>query len=259
MKRISVLATAALVLILAGCSSRKTNLAEAEKKMADAEKQLHEAKNQANPEQRVAELEKELAAAKRAVAEAKGQDSSTPAEPPPPPKPKEYTVAAGTAIRARTTVALSTKTAATGSSFEASLVEPLAVDGVVLAPAGAAVTGVVALSDPGGRVKGRASIAVTLKSIATSSGPVSVQTDSVGVEAKSTVKKDAVRTGIMAGAGAAIGAIAGGGKGAAIGAGVGGGAGVATTMATRGGPAVIPAESALTFHLKSPLTLTAQP
>jgi hypothetical protein len=65
-----------------------------------------------------------------------------------------------------------------------------------------------------------------------------------------------MRTGIAAGAGAAIGAIAGGGKGAAIGAGVGGGAGVATNMATRGAAAELPAESVLQFTLNDASTIT---
>jgi hypothetical protein len=83
-----------------------------------------------------------------------------------------------------------------------------------------------------------------------------VMSDSVKQEAKSDTKKNLVRTGIMAGAGTAIGAIAGGGQGAAIGAAVGGGAGVATNVATRGPAADVPAETVLNFTLKNPISVT---
>ncbi len=78
-------------------------------------------------------------------------------------------------------------------------------------------------------------------------------------QAKSTKGKDAKKIGIGAGVGAAIGAIAGGGKGAAIGAGVGGGAGTGAVLATHGDPAVIGAESRLSFTLREPVTITEQP
>ena len=263
MNRRFLLSALIFALVMAGCSARKTDTGEAEKKLADTEKQLQQARGETGAEQRVAELEKQLEEARKEVASAKSDASApvapAPAEPPPPPKPKQYVIAAGTAIPVRTTAALSTKTATTGSTFEASLTEALKVDGVVLAPAGAGVTGVVLLSDPGGRVKGKASISIALKSITTSQGPLAIQTNSREAVAKSTVKKDVARGGIMTGAGAAIGAIAGGGRGAAIGAGVGAAAGVGTAMATKGAPAEIPAESALTFTLKTPVTVTVQP
>lgn len=249
--------------VAAGCS-RKPTVEEAEKKLAEAQKELEAAKAQTGAEQKVAELEKQLEEAKKELATSQSQAAAPaapakPAEPPPPPKPIVYTVPAGTSIPVRTTTMLSTKTATTGSTFAASLTEPLTADGVVLAPAGSEVTGVVALSDPGGRVKGKASISITLQSIATKYGPLEISTNNREAIAKSTVKKDVVRGGIMTGAGAAIGAIAGGGKGAAIGAGIGGAAGVGTAMATKGAPAEFPAESALTFTLNAPVSVTVQP
>jgi hypothetical protein len=269
MRHSLLISTILLVLVATGCGRKQADVGQAEQKVANAQSQLEQAKQQAGAEQRVADLEKQLEAAKKDLAAAKGEAPATapspapappqPVEPPPPPKPKECVIPAGTAIPVRTMNALSTKTATTGSPFQASLTKALVVDGVVLAPAGANATGVVVLSDSGGRVKGKASISIGLKSIATSNGPVAVATNSYEVEAKSTVKKDVVRGGIMTGAGAAIGAIAGGGKGAAIGAGIGGAAGVGTAMATKGAPAEIPAESLVTFTLKSPVTVTIQP
>jgi hypothetical protein len=178
---------------------------------------------------------------------------------PAPPPPKQARFEAGTTIAVRTTNTLSTKLVKTGERFLATLEEPLVSGDWVVAPKGATVEGRVVESDPGGRVKGLATLVVALESLTTADGRrVAIETSRVTVEAKSSVKKDAVKTGIASGIGAAIGGIAGGGKGAAIGAGVGAGAGVAGTLATRGDPAEIPAESVLRFQLSAPVTVTEQ-
>ncbi|MDR1728257.1 MAG: hypothetical protein LBT74_10105 [Acidobacteriota bacterium] len=180
--------------------------------------------------------------------------ASTPATPP---APTRATLAAGTPINIITSSEISTKTAKVGDSFEAVLNENLSADGTVIARRGALVTGVVTESDPGGRVKGTASMALQLTSLALASGrTATVKTNNYEVTAESSKKKDATKIGIGAGIGAAIGAIAGGGKGAAIGAGVGSAAGTGTVLATRGDPAVVEAEVPLTFNLTSPLTVT---
>jgi hypothetical protein len=129
-------------------------------------------------------------------------------------------------------------------------------NGWTYARRGSTVEGRVVRSDPGGRVKGVASISVELVSITTSDGQrIPITTSVVQRKAKTTRKKDAAKIGVGAGVGAAIGAIAGGGKGAAIGAAVGGGAGTAATLATRGDAAVIPAESSLAFTVRSPAAI----
>jgi hypothetical protein len=137
---------------------------------------------------------------------------------------------------------------------------PLVVDGHTLARPGATVIGRVVSSDKGGRVKGKASLTLSLAKLHLANGStVSIQSNSVSQEGKSDTKKNMVRTGIAAGAGSLIGAIAGGGKGAAIGAGVGAGAGVATNMATRGPAAEIPPETVLNFSLARDLVVTEKP
>ena len=191
-----------------------------------------------------------------AAAESGAAPASREAAPPPAPAPKVRTVVidAGTKLRVRTIDRLSTKTARAGQTFAATLAEPLVIDGVAVATKGAAVTGVVSESDPGGRVKGRATIAVRLTRLQLSDGnEVDIQSGVVVYRARGTKKRDATRIGIGSGIGAAIGAIAGGGQGAAIGAAAGGGAGTGVVMATRGDPAVIASESVLTFQLRTPL------
>jgi hypothetical protein len=171
-------------------------------------------------------------------------------------KPREFTLPAGTPIAVRTTAELSTKSVKNGSVFDALLERDLVIDGATLAKAGSRVACIVVSSDPGGRVKGVASLSVAARSIAgVDANTLTVKTNSYNVEAGTTKGKDAARTGIATGAGAVIGAIAGGGKGAAIGAGVGAAAGVGGNMATRGAAAVIPTETLIEFTLAAPATV----
>lgn len=183
-----------------------------------------------------------------------GWGDSKPA--PVPAGPVNHTLEAGTPIAVRTAGMISTKTAASGSTFQANLHQPLEVDGYVIAPRGAAVEGVVLESDPGGRVKGVASITVGLRRIILPDGrSLAITTDNRGAVARTTKRNDAVKVGVMSGIGAAIGAIAGGGKGAAIGAGAGAAGGTGVVLGTRGAPAEIAAESVLTFKLAAPVSV----
>ena len=175
-------------------------------------------------------------------------------------KPREFVLPVGTVVSIRTIPELSTAQLSSGSVFEAHLEHDLKSGETVLAPARSRVTGYVVSSDPGGRVKGTASLTIGVRSIVGAKGNVmSVSTDSQTFDAESTKKKDAVRTGVATGVGAIIGGIAGGGSGAAQGAGAGAAAGVGLTLATRGAAAVLPAESLIEFRLTSPLTVVMQP
>jgi hypothetical protein len=183
-----------------------------------------------------------------------GGTAPTPEKPAP---PRTFTLSSGRVLSVYTASPISTKTNKTGDAFTGSLSKAIVDGDWVIAKQGAPVEGVVTSSDPGGRVKGVASIAVALKSLTLADGSrVAISTNSYNKLAPTSKKKDAKKVGIGAGAGAVIGAIAGGGKGAAIGAGVGGGAGTAATLATRGDPAVIPDETLLTFRLSEPVTVT---
>ena len=170
------------------------------------------------------------------------------------------TLEAGTPIRVRTTNALSTAAVKSGESFAASLEEPIVVGTTVIAAKGATVRGVVASADPGGKVKGMASLVIRLTEVQVADGGyLAVSTDTYRVRAKSSKKKDAKKVGIASGIGAAVGAIVGGGKGAAIGAGAGAGAGTAAVVTTRGDAAVIGSESVITFQLAEPVTVERRP
>jgi hypothetical protein len=177
--------------------------------------------------------------------------------PEPPPPPNRVTIAAGTQFPIRLVQAISAERLQGGESFQATLDQPLVVDGFVLAERGSRVTGRVVTADPGGRVKGVSSMSLELTNFRTADGQtISIATGVVERLGEKSTKSDATKVAVGAGIGAALGAIFGGGKGAAVGAASGGAAGTGVVLATRGKPVVLPAESRLTFRLKAPVTVT---
>jgi len=178
-------------------------------------------------------------------------------EPPAPPPPRTLTVPAGTVIPVRLDYALGSDRNAEGDSFTATLESPLVVDGYVIAEKGARLDGQVVSSEKAGRVKGVSNLSLELKRLRTSDGQrIDIQTETFEKQGETSKKEDAAKVGAAAGIGAAIGAIAGGGKGAAIGAAIGGASGTGGVLATRGKPAVLPAETRISFRLRDAVTVT---
>ena len=142
-----------------------------------------------------------------------------------------------------------------GEPFAAVLEEPIVVNNWTVAAAGAKVDGRIVEADKGGRIAGKANLSIELTALTLGDGrKIEIVTSPVAYDAATNRGKDVAKVGVAAGAGAAIGAIAGGGQGAAIGALVGGGAGAAL----RGEAAEIPAETVVTFELRSPITIEEQ-
>jgi hypothetical protein len=162
---------------------------------------------------------------------------------------KTYTVPEGTIVSVRLGEALGSKISQPGQSFDATLAEPIVVDGKEIVPAGADAHGTVVDAKGLGHFKGGALLQIQLNSIK----DYKVQTASVNRSAKGKGKRSAVMIGGGAGAGALIGALAGGGKGAAIGALAGGGAGTAGTYFTGNKEVVLPAETVVSFKLLQPI------
>ncbi len=193
-----------------------------------------------------------LAPEKTTGARGGGSGATRMAKPPAHP----VTLPEGTPLAVRTTTALSTHTQQAGQTFTAHLEQPLVLGGREIVPKGAEVEGKIVEVDKGGRVKGRATLAVQMTRLHTAGGhAVEISTSTITREANATKGKDAAKIGIGSGVGAAIGAIAGGGKGAAIGAAAGAGAGTGVVLATHGDPAVIPSETVLNFALRAPVTV----
>ena len=171
------------------------------------------------------------------------------------PAPK-ITVPAGTKLRVALLEAVSSDKSRPGDQFTASLAEPIVMDGKTVFAKGTRVRGRVVDAKESGRVKGRASIELTLTEIMPQNGKaLSISTKPYSQVAEPTKKRDAAIIGGGAGIGAAIGAIAGGGKGAAIGAAVGGGAGARTVLATKGKEIHLGPEARLSFTLASSIEI----
>ena len=189
-----------------------------------------------------------------------------PAPPPPPPErtpeppqPRSVTIARGTLVTVRLSDTISTERNRQGDSFTATLDEPLVIDGLVIAEKGARATGRVVNLVEAGRVKGLARLALELTSVMTSDNQkVELRTASFEKQGATSKSEDTQKVGIGAAIGAAIGAIAGGGTGAAIGAATGGAAGGGVVAATRGKPAVLAAETRISFRVEQPVTITEQ-
>jgi hypothetical protein len=168
-------------------------------------------------------------------------------------QPQPVVVPAGTTLTVRLREAVGSKISQPGQSFSATLASPVAVDGNTVIPAGAAARGTVVDAKPLGRFKGGAVLELRLSSITVNGSEKSIQTSAVTRTEKGKGKRTAVLAGGGAAVGALIGGLAGGGKGAAIGAVAGGGAGTGGAAFTGNKDIVLPAESAVSFRLKSPL------
>lgn len=177
--------------------------------------------------------------------------------PAPPPAPHVITLPSGTSLVVRLGETLSTEHNYAGDTFRGTLDSQLVIEDFIIAEKGSKVLGKVANIQNAGRVEGAAQLQLTITEINTTDGQrVPVETSFFVKKAPGRGGEEAAKIGGGAAIGAIIGAIAGGGKGAAIGAGVGGGAGTGAVLLTHGKPALVPAETRLTFELTRAATIT---
>src|SRR3984957_17855749 len=168
--------------------------------------------------------------------------------------PAPVVVDAGTMLTVTIDQTIDTKTNNTGDRFEASLAEPVRVDGNEVLPAGTKVRGTVTQAASAGHLKGGALLALTLDSIRMGGQTYPIETSEYSLAGKARGKRTVVGGGGGAAVGAVIGAIAGGGKGAAIGAVAGGGAGTAAAAYTSHRDVSIEPETRLHFKLRKSLS-----
>jgi hypothetical protein len=167
------------------------------------------------------------------------------------------TLQSGASLTVRVNQWLSSDRNQIGDTFYATLVQPLIIDGVVVARRGSAVTGRVTEVKKS-HVDGTSRLGIQLTSISTVDGQqVPVQSEVMDRNGSTASTGSQVGTvGATTAVGAGIGAVAGGGIGAAIGAGAGLIAGSAGVILTRGRPTEIYPESMLTFRLNAPVTIS---
>lgn len=179
------------------------------------------------------------------------------AEPlPSPPQSHTIVVPSGTTLLIRTSTSLSSTTSQTGQVFVGSLARPVSLRGTTVFPSGSRVTGTVVEAHKRGKIKGEAVLNLTLTSITAHGRTYSIRTGVLANTAKGKGKRTAATTGGGAAGGALVGGIAGGGKGVGIGALVGAGAGLVGGAMTGNKQIELPSESALSFRLASPVTIS---
>jgi hypothetical protein len=171
------------------------------------------------------------------------------------PLPSELTLPVGTIIQVRTNEWLSTTRNLPGDGFNATLAEPVVVNGWVVAQRGQSVLGRVTMVQ---KNHGTTRLGLQLSELTFVDGQLlPIQTQLSQTSAGTSTGRDVGIVGTTTGTGAVIGAIAAGGQGAAVGAGIGAIAGLGV-ITTHGQPTVIPPESLLTFQLQALVTVSTE-
>jgi hypothetical protein len=171
--------------------------------------------------------------------------------------PASLTLAAGTVIQVRTNEWLASDRNLPGDGFNATLEQPIVVDGWVVARRGQTVLGRVTVVEKAKSSNHNTSqLGVQLSELTFADGQLLPIQTQLSQSATSPDRSQQVATvGASTAAGAVIGAIADGRMGTAIGAGVGAIAGLGI-VTTHGRPTVIPPETLLTFRLEAPVSLS---
>jgi len=183
------------------------------------------------------------------------------APPPPANIPPQLTIAPGTFLTVRVNQLLSSDHNQAGDAFSASLVNPVVVNGIVVADRGQTIQGRVSEAQKAGRVTGTSRLGVELTDLSLVDGDqVPLHTSLVNRNGRTSEGRDAAGIGAATGIGAIIGAGAAGrhevGEGAAIGAGAGAAAGIIGVLLTRGKPTFITPEQVLTFRVENPIVVS---
>ena len=184
-----------------------------------------------------------------------------PPPPPPPPAPEfvDLTVPSDAVLGLQIERTVTSELARVEDKVDARVTRDVRVADRVAIPAGSTVRGSVTEVDKGGRMKGKARLAIRFHTIVLADGTqLPFKTDPVVREGQSAGGETAAKVGGAAIGGAILGAILGGGKGAAIGGAVGAGAGTAAAMTNDRNPATLTAGTTVTVRMQAPVTVTVQ-
>ena len=170
-------------------------------------------------------------------------------------RPDALTITERTPIHVTLDQTLASNVNKSGDHFQATVTQPVVVDGTTVIPKGARVDGRVVDARKAGYLKGKADLRLALRDVHINGQRYPVRTTSVGRTTIVHTKRNLLMIGGGAGGGVLIGALAGGGEGAAIGGPVGAAAGAGVAYFTSRRNVKYPAETHLTFHLAQPATI----
>ncbi len=164
-------------------------------------------------------------------------------------------VPAGTEIQVKLDQSIATDRTTSGDPFQASVAEPVMIDGKAVIPKNALVRGQIVSVRESGRLAGVARMRLELRSVEVNGTEYELHTSNFARRGGDHKKRNWAFIGGGAGGGALIGALAAGGKGALIGGPIGAGAGIAAATLTGKKDFVLPAETLLTFQLVDPVSV----
>jgi hypothetical protein len=180
------------------------------------------------------------------------------------PRVVSYPVPAGTTFGVRLDEGLSTRSHSAGSTFTATLTEPiLAANGSVLIPAGASVRGQVVESRASGRAGEDAGFAIQFTSISHGGRTYSISGSATDTPVRLVTRDSRTEQVAKVGGGAAVGAVLGrviGGstRSTVAGAAIGAAAGTAVAIGTADVDAVVDPGSQVTVRLDRSVTVERQ-
>jgi hypothetical protein len=165
-------------------------------------------------------------------------------------------VPSGSILRVRINQGMNSKNTAPGTTFDGVVLSNVFAGDAIAIPRGASFQGTVVAAHSAGELKGKGELKLQLTSVTFGGKTYPVATDFWWHQGVDKTANTVGNTVGLAGVGALIGAVAGGGVGAAVGAGVGGVAGLGVSSASGRGEAALPSEAIVTFHLTQPADVT---
>ena len=192
----------------------------------------------------------------RSASQAPNPAPNSPRIPPRYGLPPQVTIKPGTFVMVRVDQMLSSNRNQSGDVFSATLMQPVVVDGVVVAQRGQTVMGRVAEAQKS-KAGHDARLGLELTGLTLVDGTqATVRSQLVARRGPTTPGGQQLGTvATTTAVGATVGAVADWGRGAAIGAGAGAAAGIIGVLLTHNHPSVVYPETALTFRIETPVVI----